>query len=106
MPSRGVIQSVHLPGREKSVHLLMRKDASHQEAFKLLGQEFTVSDSLIKSLETFTCTLYGGPRIQDIYRCRYKLFCAKNGEIESVQLPVCNDRLRKHILRADYQAAI
>ena len=79
---------------------------SHQEAFKLLGQEFTVSDSLIKRLETFTCTLYGAPGIKDINRCRYKLFCAKNGEIESSQLPPCKDTLRKHILRANYQAAV
>jgi hypothetical protein len=34
------------------------------------------------------------------------MFCAKKGEIESHQLPPCQDCLTRHILRANYQTAI
>ena len=34
------------------------------------------------------------------------MFCAKNGDVESGQLPPCEDTLRQHTLRANYQAAI
>ena len=37
---------------------------------------------------------------------RYNLFCSKNGEMESFQLPSCKDSLQKHTLRANYQAGI
>ena len=37
---------------------------------------------------------------------RYRLFCAKKGKLDSNQLPPCADCLRKHSLRANYQAAI
>ena len=37
---------------------------------------------------------------------RCHLFCAKNGEIESHQLPPCRDYLAQHVQRANYQAAI
>ncbi|KAG0710022.1 hypothetical protein GWK47_023661 [Chionoecetes opilio] len=34
------------------------------------------------------------------------MFCAKKGQIESGQLPPCEDSLMQHTLRANYQAAI
>ena len=37
---------------------------------------------------------------------RCNLFFAKNGEIESYQLPPCKDCLRKHTLRVNYEACI
>ena len=37
---------------------------------------------------------------------RYNLFFAKNGEIESHQLPPFKDCLRKHTMQANYQACI
>ena len=35
-----------------------------------------------------------------------RLFCAKQGKVDSNQLPPCADCLRMHSLRANYQAAI
>ena len=37
---------------------------------------------------------------------RYRLFCAKKGNIDSTQLPPCVDYLFKHASRANVQAAI
>ena len=38
--------------------------------------------------------------------CICRLFCAKQGKIDSNQLPPCTDCLRMHSLRANYQAAV
>ena len=35
-----------------------------------------------------------------------RLFCAKQGKVDSNQLPPCADCLRMHSLRANYQAAV
>ena len=77
-----------------------------RRAFTELGQSWVVSDDLFTVLEKFTCSMYMSVgnitgRVND---ARYELFCAKNGEVESHQLPPCQDCLRKHVLRANYQA--
>jgi len=41
-----------------------------------------------------------------VNQLRYEMFCAKNGDISSGQLPPCSDALRQHAHRANYQAAI
>ena len=63
--------------------------------FKQLGDEFILSEELFIQLQHFVCAL-----------CRYAIFCAKNGEAESHQLPPCEDCLRKHSERANYQTAV
>ena len=56
-------------------------------------------------LEAFTCRLYApkssSTKVNDL---RYDIFCAKRGEIESHQLPLCRDCFVKHAQRANYQA--
>ena len=42
----------------------------------------------------------------DVNLLRYRLFCAKKGDIDSRLLPPCKDTLRKHCQRANYQAAV
>ena len=58
-------------------------------------------------MEQFTCRLYA-PKQQSVSvnDIRYQLFCAKSGDIESHQLPPCQDCLRKHAKRANYQAGL
>ena len=46
------------------------------------------------------------PGTKDVKVLRYRLFCARKGELESHQLPPCQDTLRKHCERANYQSAI
>ena len=54
-----------------------------------------------------TCSFYSsGANARDVNDLRYNLFFAKNGEIESYQLPPCKDYLRKHTMGANYQACI
>jgi len=54
-----------------------------------------------------TCSFYlSGANASDVNDVRYNLFFAKNGEIESYQLPTCKDCLRKHTMRVNYEACI
>ena len=54
-----------------------------------------------------TCSFYSsGANARDVNDLRYNLFFAKNGEIESYQLPPCKDCLRKHTMGANYEACI
>ena len=58
-------------------------------------------------LQEFTCLMYSSnPETKDVNVLRYRLFCARKGELESHQLPPCQDTLRKHCERANYQSAI
>ena len=69
--------------------------------------EWELSDELFVRLQEFTCLLYSSnPGTKDVNALRYRLFCARKGELESHQLPPCQDTLRKHCKRANYQSAI
>ena len=85
---------------------ILKSNEGTRRAFRELGQSWTVSEDLYTLLEKFTCSMYipVGNTTSHVNDARYKLFCAKNGELESHQLPPCQDSLRKHILRANYQA--
>ena len=75
--------------------------------FHQLSMEWNLSDDLYRSLQKFTCTMYcSTPGTSNINELRYRLFCLKRGDVESNQLPPCNDTLHKHALRANYQAAV
>ena len=79
----------------------------HQELFKQLGMEWVLSDILFQSLQEFTCKLYcSQPGTDNINELRYRLFCAKKGNIDSIHLPPCVDCLFKLASRANFQAAI
>lgn len=82
-------------------------DKSVKNTFHELGQNWDLPSELMDKLETFTCQIYSPKaamtKVNDL---RYRLFCAKRGEIESHQLPPCRDCLVKHAQRANYQAAL
>lgn len=86
---------------------IMRANKQVQEAFQEMGQGWDLSQNLMEQLEKFTCLLYAAKsdtiKVNDL---RYHLFCARKGEIESHQLVPCEDSLRKHAWRANYQAAV
>ena len=66
-----------------------------------------MSQELFGKLENFTCQLYAPKQpISGINELRYQLFCSKNCEIKSHQLPPCQDCLWKHAQRANYQAEL
>ena len=95
-------------GKGKLTALKLRKRRpAYQELFQRLGVEWELSDELFVRLQEFTCLMYSSnPGTKDVNVLRYRLFCARKGELESHQLPPCQDTLRKHCERANYQSAI
>ncbi|CAH1248853.1 Hypp8457 [Branchiostoma lanceolatum] len=86
---------------------LVKQNRDFQEMFKLVGTEWELSDELFKKLQNFTCHMYTSrPGTSDVNEIRYRLFCAKRGSIDSIQLPPCADCLYKHAQRANYVAAV
>ena len=86
---------------------LTKRYVKFRELFQVLGTEWEVSDELFKRLQEFTCFMYSSnPRTTDINDPRYRLFCARKGDLDSNQLPPCVNTLRKHCYWANYQAAI
>lgn len=85
----------------------LKSDRTYQEAFLELGRAWTVSDELFKNLEEITCHMYvPSTHTTDVNLLRYQLFCTRRGEVESSQLPPCQDCLFMHLVHANYQAAI
>ena len=67
---------------------ILRKNDEFQQVFVTLGEEWSVTEELFGKLEAFVCALHG---TSDVNELRYALFCAKKGEAESHQLPLCRD---------------
>ena len=86
---------------------LTKRHARFRELFQLVGTDWDVPDELFSRLQEFTCFMYSSnPGTKDVNDLRYRLFCAKKGDLDSNQLPPCVDTLRKHCERANFQAAI
>ena len=86
---------------------LLKTDKEVQQTFADLGKQWDLSDDLFEKLEVFTCKLYAPKQeVKKINDLRYLLLCSRNGDIESHQLPPCQDALKQHARRANYQAAI
>ena len=86
---------------------LVKQQKSYEEFFKQLGMEWVLSNELFQSLQESTCKLYcSQPGTDNINEMRYRLFCAKKGNIDSTQLPPHADCLLKHASRENFQAVI
>ena len=73
------------------------KVASLHPAHRKLGDSWDFSDSLFKSLQGFNVLLYNSRSLTtDVNKLCYKLLCAKKGEADSRQLPLCEASLFKH----------
>ena len=77
----------------------MQKNTKYQDAITELGKEWSVPGDLFNVLEEFTCRLYAArcPNAT-VNELRNQLFRAKKGEVESGQLPPCEDCLLMHSL--------
>ena len=93
-------------GKTNALKLLISNKET-QDMLLELGQEWDLSQELMNKLQAFTCLLYA-PKVftTKVNELRYQLFCVKKGEIESHQLPLCEDCLTKHAQGANYQAGI
>ena len=94
--------------REKVlVFLIMAQDQGFQEVFQGLAREWQLSNKLYRDLQWFTRPMYrknaGTNKVNEL---RYRLVCWKKVDVDFNQLPSCDDSLRKHGLRANYQATI
>lgn len=86
---------------------LIQQNQNFQKAFAKLGEHWDVTDELFDVLQEFTCNMYAArTNISSVNELRYHLWRAKKGSVDSGQLPPCEDSLRQHSLRANYQSAL
>ena len=89
------------------VFRIMAQNKGFQEVFQGLGRQWQLSNEHYRDLQRFTCAMYcKNAGTNEANELRYQLFCLKKGDVDSNELPPCDDSLRKHALRANYQAAI
>ena len=90
-----------------------RKPRYHS-AFQQLGNEWNLSEDVIKHLERFTCEMYGYPKLSSINSIRSAMIRKMVGEAETInqsskidlsELPPCRRSLIPHIQRVNYRAA-
>ncbi|XP_066920827.1 uncharacterized protein [Clytia hemisphaerica] len=96
-------------GKIKPLKVMIQK-SEYVKAFAELGTTWDISEENVSILEAFVCHMYGkkdslelGISIDDL---RYNIYCRKNGKVSSESLPPCQNVLRQHIKRANYQARI
>ena len=93
-------------GKMKALNIV-QQNPKYRGAFSSLGDAWTLAPDVFKHIQEFTCQLYcRNTKIVEVNDLRYQMFCAKKGDIESGQLPPCEDTLMQHTLCANYQAAI
>ena len=93
-------------GKIKALNLI-NKSHEYRQLFTSFGQEWHVTENVFQRVQAFTCNMYcSNTNTKLVNKLRYEMFCAKNGDISSGQLPPCSDALRQHAHRANYQAAI
>jgi hypothetical protein len=74
-----------------------------EESFFKLGKSFPVSEDLVTSVNKFVCLLYGNTISTNVDDCRYRHFIS--GKYAGDALPPNSDCLKKHIEKANLQAA-
>ncbi|KAJ8023132.1 hypothetical protein HOLleu_38227 [Holothuria leucospilota] len=90
-------------GKTKALKLLM-KNYNYQKMFQDVGASFDVSSDLCSQIEEFVCHLYCQNDVTDVNQARYNMF--RLGTHAEESLPPNRDALMKHLLRANYQAAV
>ena len=78
-----------------------------QEAMEGLGENWILSKELFILLQEFVCKLYASQTsLTNVNDLRCQLFRIKKGDVDSSQLPTCEDTLLLHAQHANYQACI
>ena len=86
---------------------ILQQHPTYRQAFISLGASWYLTPEAFHKIQKFTCQLYSKrTKITKVNDLHYQMFCAKNEDIESEQLPPCEDMLRQHTFHANYQAAI
>ena len=83
------------------------REENFRRAMENLGKTWEVPPELFLILQEFTCRMYAPQSsITQVNELRYQLFRLKKGNVESAQLPTCEDIFYLHTHRANYQAAV
>ena len=86
---------------------IMAQTQGPQEVFQGLGREWQLSNEFYRDFQRFAGAMYRkNAGTNEVNELRYRFFYWKKGDVDSNQLPPCDDSLCKHALRANYQAAI
>ena len=100
------ISSLSGQGKVKALKII-RQNSKYRDTFITLGSLWEMSSDDFRTIEEFTCQLYSrNTKVWEVNELRYQMFLCKKGDVESEQLPPCQDSLRQHTIRANYQAAI
>ncbi len=92
-------------GRDTAVGFrLLRSDPTFRNTMTTLGEEVTGSTELFQAGEAAICNLYGYKGVNNVNQLRLNMFGSST--TDPCKLPPCKDAATKHILRANYQAAI
>ena len=66
-----------------------------------------MDQSLTSILREFTCRMYAASsKTCKVNILRHEMFLSKRGEVDSSTLPPCEDSLKQHIQRANFQAGV
>lgn len=100
-------------GKVNPLKKLMKKP-KYQETFRMLGEEWDVTDKLINELEEFTCDMYGLPRTKEVDKVRSTMLkkmvgsksdkIQKSSNIDLSKLPPCRKSFKPNCKRVNYRA--
>ena len=87
------------------------------DAVGTLGDQWSVSETTLSSLQKLTCSLYGMPKVSDVNECRYNkltaLCCTDNLNIvkptkqfDTAFIPHAYVSFVEHVKRVNYQVGI
>ena len=94
---QGLVEVGAFAGNGKLIALkIVKSDNDAKQEFTEVSQPWDLSEDLFRGIEKVTCSFYSsGANASDLNDHRYNPFFAKNGEIESHQLPSCKDCLQR-----------
>ena len=94
---------------KNSCNKILEAKSEFQRAFAQLGEDWDVSENIVKDLEHFLCLLYGC-KAKDVDSARYEMFDKKfqneNKVIDMSLLIPCKQVFMLRLSRANYYAAI
>ena len=83
---------------------LVYKSEDFQKTMEEVGTSVALTDDLFERLQIFICHLYGQKTLKKVNEARYNMF--RLGTHSEQLLPPTEDSLKKHLMRANYQAAV
>ena len=89
---------------KKTAMKCLRENDTFRHAMTVLGDEFTLGDTVSAELERAVCILYNCPQFSNTNEVRNYKWNRVTKDI--TKLPPCQDSLKLHLKRANYQAAV